>query len=108
MLPPLTPTNAPCSASLLQPLNTVSICPPRFLALFLVGTQARIADAVPSSLFFSPSPDVHQHVQGRRRQYTDPEDKPGPVAGIVYDELTGIQQQRKPDPHGWVREVPLL
>ena len=29
----------------------------------------------------------------------------GPVARRLYDELTGIQYGRLPDPFGWVREV---
>ena len=47
-------------------------------------------------------------MQGRRKQYTNPADRPGPVAQALYDELVGIQTLQLPDPDGWVREVPLL
>lgn len=33
------------------------------------------------------------------------DNKIGPLSGRLYDELTGIQYGRKPDPHNWVREV---
>lgn len=33
--------------------------------------------------------------------------EPGPVARRLYDELTGIQFGRRPDRHGWTRNVPV-
>jgi branched-chain amino acid aminotransferase len=41
---------------------------------------------------------------GERRQFGEP-GQAGPVALELYDQLTGIQQERYPDPFGWVLPV---
>jgi len=41
------------------------------------------------------------------RDYIINNDETGPVARHIYDELTGLQVGRKPDPFGWTRTVPL-
>jgi branched-chain amino acid aminotransferase len=33
--------------------------------------------------------------------------QPGPVARRVYEELTGIQYGRRPDPYGWTAQIPV-
>lgn len=42
--------------------------------------------------------------QGKRKQYGEP-GQPSPVALELYDQLTGLQQERYPDPFGWVLPV---
>lgn len=42
--------------------------------------------------------------QGERRQFGTP-GQPSPVALELYDALTGLQQERLPDPFGWVLPV---
>lgn len=42
--------------------------------------------------------------QGERRQFGEP-GQPSPVALELYDQLTGLQQERYPDPFGWVYPV---
>lgn len=42
--------------------------------------------------------------QGERRQFGTP-GEPTPVALELYDQLTGLQQERYPDPFGWVVPV---
>ena len=42
--------------------------------------------------------------QGQRRQYGEA-GQPGPVALELYDQLTGLQTERYPDPFGWVCPV---
>jgi branched-chain amino acid aminotransferase len=34
------------------------------------------------------------------------DNQPGPVARRVYEELTGIQYGRRPDPYGWTTPIP--
>ena len=42
--------------------------------------------------------------QGERRQYGQP-GQPGPVALELYEQLTGLQQEKLEDPFGWVHPV---
>ncbi|PSC67353.1 branched-chain amino acid aminotransferase [Micractinium conductrix] len=42
--------------------------------------------------------------QGERRQFGEP-GQPGPVALELYDQLTGLQQEKLADPFGWVHPV---
>ncbi|PRW58452.1 branched-chain amino acid aminotransferase [Chlorella sorokiniana] len=42
--------------------------------------------------------------EGKRRQFGEP-GQPSPVALELYDQLTGLQQERYPDPFGWVYPV---
>lgn len=42
--------------------------------------------------------------EGVRRQFGEP-GQPSPVALELYDQLTGLQQERYADPFGWVYPV---
>lgn len=42
--------------------------------------------------------------EGQRKQFGEP-GQPGPIALELYDALTGMQQERLPDNHGWVVSV---
>jgi branched-chain amino acid aminotransferase len=41
----------------------------------------------------------------RKRRQLGEVGQPGPVALGLYDTLTGLQQERLPDPNGWVYPV---
>jgi branched-chain amino acid aminotransferase len=63
-----------------------------FLQVFTTGT-AVVVSAVGSMTY-----------RGERRQYGE-HGQPGSVALELYDQLTGIQQERYEDPFGWVLPV---
>jgi branched-chain amino acid aminotransferase len=49
------------------------------------------------------SPVSHFMYKGKEYQVAD--GKTGEVAGRLFDEITGMQTGRKPDPHGWVVNI---
>ena len=66
--------------------------PPAAPQLFTTGTAVVV------------SPVGSLTYKGGRRQYAE-DGQPGSVALELYDQLTGLQQERYPDPFGWVVPV---
>lgn len=66
--------------------------PPPPLQIFTTGTAVVV------------SPVGSLTYEGKKRQFGEV-GQPGPVALELYDQLTGLQQERYADPFGWVYPV---
>jgi hypothetical protein len=86
----------PIFCHLLSPLPSLPpsqpLPPPPPLQVFTTGTAVVL------------SPVGSLTYQGERRQYGEP-GQPGPVALELYEQLTGLQQEKLEDPFGWVHPV---
>ena len=86
---PARPSSAPAQP---PPIISPSPLPLLLLQVFTTGTAVVL------------SPVGSLTYQGERRQFGEP-GQPGPVALELYEQLTGLQQEKLEDPFGWVHPV---